>query len=155
MRYKDIANMSGGSSGLLLNARPGSNIYSGSGSSLSIPKYTRRHSRSFSGGASDIASRTTDMLNNTKNIVIQQGNNGTISAELVQKLIQAIVDILEKIANNTAPVGQIYQALLSNQVTTTASAKAAEKISESSNNSSEVDSNIRNLVGTLAALAKG
>ena len=153
MRYKDIANASGGSSGLLMNSRPGSYIYSGAGSGLSVPTYNKKHFRSFSGaGSNSISVQTTDMLNNMKNTIVKQGNSGTISADLVQKLIQAIIGILEKIADNTAPVSQIYQALISNKSSNNNSTVVVDK---SSSNNYEVDSNIRNLVGTLAELAKG
>lgn len=153
MRYKDIANASGGSSGLLMNSRPGSYIYSGAGSGLSVPTYNKKHFRSFSGaGSNSISAQTTDMLNNMKNTIVKQGNSGTISADLVQKLIQAIISILEKIADNTAPVSQIYQALISNKSSNNNSTVVVDK---SSSNNYEVDSNIRNLVGTLAELAKG
>ena len=153
MRYKDIANASGGSSGLLMNSRPGSYIYSGAGSGLSVPTYNKKHFRSFSGaGSNSISAQTTDMLNNMKNTIVKQGNSGAISADLVQKLIQAIIGILEKIADNTAPVSQIYQALISNKSSNNNSTVVVDK---SSSNNYEVDSNIRNLVGTLAELAKG
>lgn len=154
MRYRDIAKASGGSSGLVMNSRAGSYVYSGSGSGLTIPSYSNKHFRSFSGGASNITTQTTDMLNNLKNTIVQQGNSGSISTDLVVKLVKAIIDILEKIANNTAPVGKIYQELSSKSSNGSNNSTVIVN-NGSSKNDFEIDSNIKSLVGTLAELAKG
>lgn len=160
------AQTSGQGSGLstktLLDYAPSQYVYGGSGTGLNVPKYNQSSSiRKYSGGDSNINTKTQAMLNEVKETVIKQGKDGTISADLVQKLIQAIIDVLEKIANNTAPVGQIYQALLANQATNATAATTAAKaatIAVTSNSTSKndtVDSSIKNLYGTLATLLKG
>ena len=153
VNYGDIARMSGGSSGLLLSARPGA--YSSSGRTLVIPK--GRVGKSISGGDSALVSQTTSMLNNLKSSVINGGKSGTISSDLVEKLLAAIIKVLETISNNTSSVDKIYQVLLAytQAKTVTDVAKTVEESKKDKFLDAEIDANISNLVGTLAAIAKG
>ena len=70
-----------------------------------------------------IISKTTEM--NTALQLISEGgeiiehsetaaNNGTISVELFIKFIKAISGLLNTVANNTSPIGQIYDVLSNN-----------------------------------------
>ena len=154
--YQDLANMAGGSSGILMKARPGSinNIPVRMSNGRLVPV------SNFTGGASDImTTQTQSMLSNlTKNATKSSG----ISPELVSKLITSITQILERIANNTAPVSQIYQALVA-YIQSGGNSGISEKpvpikVNKSQNNQQpepEIDSNIATLVGVLAELAKG
>ena len=110
------------------------------------------------GAASQIANETVQMLNTIKNNAVSQASSGTISADLVQSLIKAIVDVLERIANNTAPVGQIYQALAESNLAQQQKSEAPKPVRRNRpqiEEMSEIDSNIKHLVGTLSAIAKG
>ena len=154
--YAELARLSGGSSGILLSARPGSRL-NGNGL-ISIPKF---NSSKFSGGDSALVAQTTSMLNSLKTNVTNSGKSGAISADLVEKLLNSIIKILETISNNTSSVERIYQVLsaytqtaaATNAVTAAATTSAANNQNSSGN--SDVDANIKNLVGTLAAIAKG
>lgn len=156
LSYQDIANMSGGSSGILMNARPGSmsNMPARMSNGRLVPV-----SR-FSGGASDILTGQTQSM--LSNLSTQVKNSNGISPELVSKLITSITQILERIANNTAPVNQIYQALLayvqSGGDSGTTTKPVPVKVNNQRNNqpvSDEIDPSISTLVGVLAELAKG
>lgn len=117
-----------------------------------------RNRFSPAGAASQIANETVQMLNTIKNNAVSQASNGTISADLVQSLIKAIVDVLERIANNTAPVGQIYQALAESNLAQQQKSEAPKPVRRNRpqiEEMSEIDSNIKHLVGTLSAIAKG
>lgn len=167
-RYSDLAKASGGSSGLLLTKNPGAKAYRHNDkfniSAISTSKSSRNYTNSrfnVSGGASDLAAQSTMMLNNVKSNVLKQGSSGSISADLVQRLIQSITDLLNMIANNTAPIEKIYQVLAAY---TTGSSTIAETVSEASNKLSsnktskeapDIDASITNLVGTLAEIARG
>lgn len=156
-RYTDIANASGGSSGLLLRANPGAKLY-GKTTTLSIPK-NKRVAKQFTGAGTNMVAETKNMLNTLKSDVTARGKSGSISADLVEKLLQAIIGILNTISNNTGSVDKIYQ-LLSDYLGkgNTPSSSSSSRTSNISNNNQimgEVDVNIRSLVGTLAAIAKG
>ena len=135
-----------------MNARPGTIA----NKRISIPSIKPRTVK-YSGGASNMVATTTNMLNNLSNNIKDAGSRGTISSDLVEKLLNAIIGILQTIANNTSSVERIYQTLTgiakTNLANTAITAKTAEKNSSAAN--AEVDSNIVNLVGTLAAIAKG
>ena len=155
--YEDLANMSGGSSGILMKARPGSRnnmpVRTSNGKLVPVT--------SFTGGATDmITSQTQAMLTNlSKNASRSSG----IDPKLVTQLIASITQILEKIANNTAPVSKIYQALVAYVQAGGDSgikndAPTPIKVDKTKNNQApepEVDSSIATLVGVLAELAKG
>ena len=156
--YEDLANMSGGSSGILMKARPGSrnNIPVRLSNGRLVPV------SNFSGGATDImTSQTQAMLTNISNTASR--SNSGISPELVTKLLTSITQILQNIANNTAPVGKIYQALLAYvQAGGDSGIKNDNptpiKVDKTRNNQTpepEIDSSIATLVGVLAELAKG
>lgn len=161
-RYKDIATAAGGSSGLLLDARPGSYVYGEKQNmELSIPK-KKRVAKMFSGGASMLA-ETTNMLNQMKSNLEQTKSTGTISTELVEKLLQSIISILTSISNNTSVVDKIYNVLVEytnmRSATSTAAvatvANRSNRASSTTNTMEEIDANFKNLVGTLAAIARG
>ena len=161
-RYKDIATAAGGSSGLLLDARPGSYVYGEKQNmELSIPK-KKRIAKMFSGGASMLA-ETTNMLNQMKSNLEQTQSTGTISTELVEKLLQSIISILTSISNNTSVVDKIYNVLVEytnmRSATSTAAvatvANRSNRASSTTNTMEEIDANFKNLVGTLAAIARG
>jgi cell wall-associated NlpC family hydrolase len=153
--YDDLAKAAGGSSGLLLKKRPGRKLFSSNNNEQFISKSPK----SYSGGASDIATATTNMLNTVKTQVTQSGSNGTISASLVEKLINAIVDVLEKITSNTAPINDIYSILATylsgNAQVQEAVAKTNSESNTQSANSSDVGSSMVNLVGMLEQIARG
>jgi len=157
--YEDLANMSGGSSGILMKARPGSrnNMPARLSNGRLVPV------SSFSGGATTdvMTTQTQAMLTNiSKNA--SKSNSG-ISPELVTKLLTSITQILQNIANNTAPVGKIYQALLayvqaggdSGIKNDTPTPIKVDKTKNNQTPEPEIDSSIANLVGVLAELAKG
>ena len=92
--------------------------------------------------------------------------NGAISPELVGKLLKSITEILEAIAQNTAPIERIYDALSNysaNALSGGASGTKDTKPAKVNNNTSlhvsstngALDSSITTLVGVLAQLAKG
>ena len=63
---------------------------------------------------------------------------------------------MNSIANNTASIGEIYKVLVAYTSGNAAATKAATEVAKRHNNqSSDVDSNIVNLVGTLAEIARG
>ena len=148
----------GGSSGILMSARPGSrnNIpvaVSSGGKLVPITNLT--------GGASDIAAQTQAMLTNIGRTASSKSGNG-ISPELVTKLLTSITQILQNIANNTAPVGKIYQALLAyvqaggdSGIKDTPTPIKVDKTKNNQTSEPEIDSSISTLVGVLAELAKG
>ena len=154
--YGELATMSGGSSGILLNSRVGTKANGGSIRRLAVPQY-------YSGGDSNILNKAKQALNTVANNVRESGNKGAISADLVEKLLNSIIKVLETISSNTASVDKIYQVLAAytktsaatDATSTAAAAKLANDSSKSNDNNSEIDSNIANLVGTLAAIAKG
>ena len=152
-RYTDIASAAGGSSGLLMKARPGSRLYGTSNGEMRVP--TKRTARRFSGGASSIGTATANMLNDIRVDAIAQREAGKVSSDLVEELLKAIVKLLESIANNTSPTERIYQALLSYIETGKVRDVAIASASNNKSSEEEIDSNIRSLVGTLAAIAKG
>lgn len=158
-RYTDIAAASGGSSGLLLRSRPGSSVYGTNTGTLVVPR-NKRVAKAFNGGATGLVAETTSMLNNLKSTVEAKGKAGTISTELVEKLLSSIIGILETIATNTTSVERIY-ALLSTYFeggTPKAINTQTPKPTSSNNNFSvpkEIDANIRNLTETIMAIAKG
>ena len=160
-RYTDIANASGGSSGLLLRARPGTQVYGGNTYSTITPiNKNSKVGKLVSGGASSLITETTNMLNTVRTTATNQAKAGTISADTVNKLLQAIVDVLKLISTNTNPIKDIYNALTSyfgtqNAATQATTAAVTSKVSNSNSQQSDVDVNIRNLAGTLAAIAKG
>jgi hypothetical protein len=159
---------SGGSSGTLLDYAPSQYVYAAAGSGLldaTKPKQ-RRIFKGFAGrGTEDIKTDTTTMLNNIKNNITSSTSSGSISSEVVEKLLKVIVELLEKISDNTVPVNQIYQALVAytqgkdtTQTTTsstTSNSSSNKSTSSSSSDDDLVDSNIKSLVGALAAIAKG
>lgn len=148
--YESMA-ASGGSSGILLKNRPGSRLYKKSTTNASVPKTTNM--RKYSGGAS-MVSETRNMLNNLKSDVSYKAKSGSISTELVEKLLESIIAILQTISNNTQSVQQIYDVLikyLGGKSTSTQSSSNGSK----SSSGGEVDNNIRDLASALAAIAKG
>ena len=125
---------------------------SGAGSGLKPAK--------FIGGASAIANlqnQSTTMLNNMTSSIKAAGNNGTLSPELVQQLIMAIIEILKSIANNTAPVGQIYQALsnFNAQQSKKATSNRTAEAAATTSTTDEVNSSFKTVVSQLSAIAKG
>ena len=157
LSYGDIAAMAGGSSGLLLRSRPGSRGNDGI-------RHTRLRPIRFSGGASGIVEQTSTILNNVKTSVANAGQAGAISPELVAQLLASITALLEKVADNTAPVSSIYAALKAYLASGGASGTSdnVPKVTPvknpdaaAMNNDDTVDKNIQSLVGVLAQLAKG
>lgn len=156
MSYQDIANASGGSSGILMNARIDSrnNIVRSNKAVALTP-------RGFSGGASDMTEATRTMLTNISNTT--KSNSKGISPEVVTRLIESITTILNRIADNTAPVSQIYQALVAYMQSGGDSGVKDNVVIKKDNSNNrkqpaidqEVDSSISTLVDVLAELAKG
>lgn len=159
--YNDLALAAGGSSGLLIASRAGSN---GTGTvAIRDRRIGRLVPARVSGGASDITQLTTNMLSNIKTDVTTKAKSGSISPELVAQLLQSITNILNTVANNTAPISKIYNALTALLSSgTSGSGSSMEKVTVKKDNkpqaisqSTEIDSNIATLVNTLAELAKG
>ena len=106
---------------------------------------------------------TTNMLNQMKSNLEQTQSTGTISTELVEKLLQSIISILTSISNNTSVVDKIYNVLVEytnmRSATSTAAvatvANRSNRASSTTNTMEEIDANFKNLVGTLAAIARG
>ena len=158
--YSDIARRAGGSSGLLLRSRVGSRNNAKVAPSRRMRPQPRRI---IAGGASEIADLATSYLNNAQVSISNAGNAGTISPELVAQLLSSITALLESIANNTAPVAQIYSALRAYmQAGGGTHEEEVNKVTPVNNHPSgagatddTVDANIQSLVGVLAQLAKG
>ena len=158
--YSDIARRAGGSSGLLLRSRVGSRNNAKVAPSRRMRPQPRRI---IAGGASEIADLATSYLNNAQVSISNAGNAGTISPELVAQLLSSITALLESIANNTAPVAQIYSALRAYmQAGGGTHEEEANRVTPVDNHPSgagatddTVDANIQSLVGVLAQLAKG
>lgn len=157
--YGDLAMAAGGSSGLLLKSRVGSR---NNARPTSTPIRRVRPQR-IAGGASDIADLATSYLNNAQISIANAGNTGAISSDLVTQLLSSITALLESIANNTAPVGQIYSALRAYMSAGGGSyeeeSAKVTPVKTGDNGASQtdatVDANIQSLVGVLAQLAKG
>ncbi len=159
--YDDLALAAGGSSGLLIASRVGSN---GAGT---VAIRDRRTGRlvpiRVSGGDSDITQLTTNMLGNIRTDVTAKAKSGSISPELVAQLLQSITNILNTVADNTAPISKIYNALTALLSSgTSGSGSSMEKVTvkkdtkpQAVSQPTEIDSNIATLVNTLAELAKG
>ena len=160
LSYSEIARTAGGSSGILMNSRAGSR----NGKPSVLDPHTGRLipiSR-YAGGATTLAEASQNMLNSVKSNAAN--NSKGISPELIAQLLSSITAILNNIADNTAPVNKIYQALVAYLESGGASGtsdnikikKKPEKLAANdSNMSSDVDQNIKSLVATLAELAKG
>lgn len=122
---------------------------------------SNRFTVSGAGSETDLASKSTNMLNNIKTQV--QNNSSGISTDLVQRLIESITNVLNMIANNTAPIEQIYTLLSqytgksaeSTAAQTGATVGAKEVENNNSNPSDTVSNNISNLAGVLAEIARG
>ena len=149
----------GGSSGILLASKAGS-IKPG------VPTFRDNRTGRLlpvrvSGGESNIASLTNTMLHSVKANVTNRAKSGGVSAELVAQLLQSITNILNNIADNTAPVAKIYNALAAyisaggGQASTDKVTVIKKPETPSSSGSNEIDSNIVALAGVLAELAKG
>jgi hypothetical protein len=159
----------GGSSGLLRKAAPSRYAYGkmkgqrfkfGSGSGLTTKNR-------FRGAGTDLAKTTTNILNKMKsNLTGDLANNGAttsvsysgVDPALVTELLSAITTLLNSIANNTAPTQQIYDVLveyIEYVKTGTKSTKNATNTQQVPTSSDEVDTNLANLVTTLAAIARG
>ena len=159
----------GGSSGLLRKAAPSRYAYGkmkgqrfkfGSGSGLTTKNR-------FRGAGTDLAKTTTNILNKMKsNLTGGLANNGTstsvsytgVDPTLVTELLSAITTLLNSIANNTAPTQQIYDVLvdyIDYVKTGTKSTRNATNTQQVPTSSDEVDTNLANLVTTLAAIARG
>lgn len=166
--YGDLALASGGSSGLLMRSRIGS--VNNRSAAIGIPVSKQVKLKRMSGGDSSIIEQTSAMLTNLKNTVTN-GNNGSISGGTADQLIQAIIKILERIADNTAPVEKIYSALTGYVSAGGASGinpapvnnfnitnnQGSTSVGTTVNNTrmDNVDSSIVSLVDMLANIAKG
>jgi hypothetical protein len=169
--YRNLA--SGGSSGLLIKSRPGSNgMIINPSNGFKLNKSTLSYAKQFAGGAAMVQD-TTKMLNNLKS---QVGNTQGVSNDVLAKLIEVIINILGKIANNTAPADQIYQQLVAyntnksggasemdtkprntpnNIVKTTKTTKPSTKNTLKQPQPQDDDPQIVSMVNMLASIAKG
>lgn len=153
MRYKDIANAAGGSSGLLLRSNPGAKLYGNKLNTASI------NFRNYSGGSSKLAVKTANIVrqvrNNISSTTRMPAGAGTTTSDPNAKLLQILVEILNKIANNTAPIELIYKAFIDyakSKGITNASQIASNAASQGND---EPDPSITALIGTLAEIARG
>ena len=119
---------------------------------------------SFTGGDSSIVANTTGMLSNLQSSLRNArttSSGGGVSADLVNKLLESITSLLQSIANNTAPIEKIHNALLSYMSSGGGSKAPNEKVEtvkspkQTPAPKTEVDSSISALAGILAELAKG
>lgn len=154
-RYTDIAQASGGSSGLLLKSKPGSKLYK----PLQQSSIRKSSSNTRYAGAGSQRQQVEMMLDTVRQDVTSKANAGTISADLVSKLLSSIIAVLETISKNTVPVDKIYQ-LLSEYLgkggaTTLNTPNQTSSTSSSFDIPKEVDANIKYLANNLAAIAKG
>ena len=145
----------GGSSKLLLSSRAGS--MTNMGPVIRDPRNGRLVPINVAGGAS-MANASSAMLSNIAN---KASHSNGIPQETVVKLIETITQLLGSIANNTAPIDQIYKALVSymqsggaSGSTAPVAVKTKEKPDPATINK-DIDSNVKALVGVLADLAKG
>ena len=158
---------SGGSSGLSTPARllnqfsPSKVLYNKEpleGVTLSKPNMRMTiNNHRLSGGASGITEQTTSMLNDIKRSISENKTSGSIDSKVVEKLITAITGLLQSIASNTAPVQLIYDLLNSYIGNKNSNTNTESTPTQTQNNmtNKEVDENVKNLVGALAAIAKG
>ena len=158
---------SGGSSGLSTPARllnqfsPSKVLYNKEpleGVTLSKPNMRMTiNNHRLSGGASGITEQTTSMLNDIKRSISENKTYGSIDSKVVEKLITAITGLLQSIASNTAPVQLIYDLLNSYIGNKNSNTNTESTPTQTQNNmtNKEVDENVKNLVGALAAIAKG
>ena len=154
-RYTDIAQASGGSSGLLLKSKPGSKLYK----PIQQSSIRKSSSNTRYAGAGSQRQQVEMMLDTVRQDVTSKANAGTISADLVSKLLSSIIAVLETISKNTVPVDKIYQLLseyLGKGGTTTPNTpNQTSSTSSSFDIPKEVDANIKYLANNLAAIAKG
>ena len=124
---------------------------SGSGSGL-VP-------HQFIGGDSGletVKSKTSSMLSGLASNIKSSASSGQMSTDLMQQLITAIITILQAIADNTAPVEKIYEALSGLSSNSSKSSNTtANTATISSSSSDDIDSNFKSVVSQLAAIAKG
>ena len=155
--YNDIANLAGGSSGILLNARPGSRVYGKAEPTVYIKKPV-----TLAGGEYRLVEKSTRILNNIKSNIETGSKSGSISPDVVERLIRSITNVLELIASNTAPVEKIYK-LLSEYINSKSDPKKQNTtntpttaiINNKNDFEKEIDVAIVNLVGTLGEIARG
>jgi hypothetical protein len=169
--YRNLA--SGGSSGVLIKSRHGSNgMIINPSNGFKLNKSTLSYAKQFAGGAAMVQD-TTKMLNNLKS---QVGNTQGVPNDVLARLIEVIINILGKIANNTAPVDQIYQQLVAyntnksggasemdtkprntpnNIVKTTKTTKPSTKNTLKQPQPQDDDPQIVSMVNMLASIAKG
>ena len=176
--YNELSNMAGGSSGLLLRSNPGAKLYAnnqalfGGKSGASKGGVNGGFDTSLGKQAFSMASDAVSYgasNSNSKPVT----NDGTISVELFIKFIKAISGLLNTVANNTSPIGQIYDVLSNNlgknnNSSGSATSKTATGANTTSNEKTgnnsgsfggssdlDIDSNIKGLTDVLAAIAKG
>lgn len=164
---KTTKKKSGGSSGLSTPARllnqfsPSKVLYNKEpleGVTLSKPNMRMTiNNHRLSGGDSGIAKQTTSMLNDIKRSITENKTSGSIDSKVIEKLISAITGLLQSIASNTAPVQLIYDLLNSYLGNKNSNTNTESTTTQTQNNmtNKEVDENVKNLVGALAAIAKG
>jgi cell wall-associated NlpC family hydrolase len=162
LSYSDFAKASRGSRGKLLRSRPGDSIYgniknafSGAGSSIG------GSSANLISYSNTLLSDTRSMLDNVATNATNRYRAGGISPALLTQLITAISAVLLAIANNTAPVQQIYELLAGytsvstkNQKAQLEAATAAAK-EAAKNSEQDVSDSFMGLVGVLAEIARG
>ena len=133
------------------------NAMTGSGSGLVAP---RLYASGGATGLTSMANKSSMMLTDMASSIKASAANGQISGELLQQLIMAIIEVLKSIANNTAPVGQIYTTLqnyaANNSVATTnTNTSGISNSTMTGTTSSDISENFKNIVGQLASIAKG
>lgn len=117
----------------------------------------------FIGGASgtnainNLKSQSTAMLSNMATNIRTASSNGSMSPELAQQLLMAILEVLQAIANNTASVGQIYQTLttLNSNKKTISRAEANATSNKTEESAVGASSAFKNVVSQLSAIARG
>lgn len=135
-----------------------------------IPTITLNGSGQLSGTTNKTVNKQqySTLYNQARNTIASY--NGTsqnaVSAETLSQFMNAMITLLKNIADNTIPVAKIYQALLEIQSSQTVDSTKVKELSNEAkrqersssllaNETSDVDENVKALVKTLAAIAKG
>ena len=164
LSYDDYTNLSAGSSGLLLKRNPSNKIYG--------RRSAEQSKNVYSGGASNLSS----IINTLSDTIDSRSANVRSNGSSGEKLLEVLIKLLERIADKNSPTDQILtllQQYLPNIVTSSNNAEEMSNANKLANLSAggsgmknnnngvsgtintDIDPNIKYLVGQLAAIAKG
>lgn len=154
LTYDQLAKVAGGSSGMLMSARPADRLYG-------------RHMRTTFNGpsispnllAGGGSGALLDMINSGSSTVPNINVNadpGDAMLNILARILEK-VNLLENISTNTAYIQAVKDAVakLAAGDMAGAQAAAAQAVQSMNDTNEDVDDNFRALVGTLASVAKG